>query len=81
MAALEIDTRRFGRPSLRTHRTAVDMTTWHGMSKWLWGVVGFACLASATLWQPPFGRELTVCGLVALVVAGGIYFREREERR
>ena len=51
------------------------------LSKWLWGVVGFACLASATLWQPPFGRELTVCGLVALVVAGGIYFLERVERR
>jgi len=51
------------------------------MSKWLWGAVGFACLASATLWQPPFGRELTVCGLVALVVAGGIYFLKRVERR
>jgi hypothetical protein len=51
------------------------------MSKWLWSAVGSVCIASATLWQPPFGRELTVCGLVALVVAAGIYVRERVERR
>jgi hypothetical protein len=51
------------------------------MSKWLWIAVGFACMASATLWQPHFGRELMVCGFVALVVAGGIYFREWVERR
>ena len=25
-------------------------------------------MASATVWQPPFGRELMVCGLIALVV-------------
>jgi hypothetical protein len=51
------------------------------MAKWLWSAVGSACLASAALWQPPFGRELMVCGLVALVVAGGSYVRERAERR
>jgi hypothetical protein len=51
------------------------------MTKWLWVAVGFACMAAATLWQPPFGRELMVCGLAAFVVAGGIYFRERVERR
>jgi hypothetical protein len=51
------------------------------MSKWLWSAVGFAAMVSATLWQPLFGRELMVCGLVALVVGGSIYFRERMERR
>jgi len=51
------------------------------MGKWLWSAAGFACIASATLWQPPFYRELMACGLVALMVAGGSYFRERVERR
>jgi hypothetical protein len=51
------------------------------MGKWLWSAVGGGCMASAMLWQPPFGRELMVCGVVALVVAAGIYFRESLERR
>jgi hypothetical protein len=38
-------------------------------------------MAAATLWQPAFGRELGVCGLVALIVAAGIYVREHEQRR
>jgi hypothetical protein len=51
------------------------------MRKWLWSAAGFLCIASAALWQPPSGRELTICGLVALVVAAGIHFRERMGRR
>jgi len=50
------------------------------MSKWLWVAVGAGCMTAAMLWQPPFGRELMICGLVTLVVGGGIYFREPERR-
>ena len=46
------------------------------MNKWLLGAVGGVCLASAELWQPPFFRELVVCGLVVLMIAAGRYLLE-----
>jgi len=50
------------------------------MSKWFFMAAGCTCLASALLWQPPFDRELVVCGLVALIVAVGSYLREFGDR-
>ena len=46
------------------------------MNKWLLGAVGGVCLVSAELWQPPFFRELVVCGLVVLMIAAGRYLLE-----
>jgi hypothetical protein len=51
------------------------------MSKWLLSAAACGAFASALLWQPPFNRELIVCGLVALIVAAGRYLRDLFERR
>lgn len=41
---------------------------------------GCVCLAAALFWQPLFDRELTVCGLVALIVAVSGYLRNPGDR-
>jgi hypothetical protein len=51
------------------------------MNKWLLSAAGGASLASALLWQPPFYRELIVCGLVALIIAAGGYLQELGDQR
>jgi hypothetical protein len=51
------------------------------MNKWLLSAAGGASLASALLWQPPFYRELAVCGLIALMVAVGGFLKELGDRQ
>ena len=51
------------------------------MTQWVFGTVGCAALAFALLWQPPFARELIVCGMVALMAAAGGYFQDRPGHR
>jgi hypothetical protein len=51
------------------------------MSKWLLSAAGGASMAAGLLWQPPFYRELVVCGLIAMMVAAGGFLKELGDRQ
>lgn len=42
--------------------------------------VGAASLIAAQLWHPRFGRELVVCGFIALLIAAIQLVREQVQR-
>jgi hypothetical protein len=46
----------------------------------LTSAIGCACLLAAQLWQPPFARELNICGVIALTLAMVLYLRQAVQR-